>query len=312
MQPRILIGVPAYRGAQHIAETLRCIREQEFTAFEVLISVDDADRETARACEPFLADPRVRMTMHGERLGWDRNINWLMAECRSEFFCYWQQDDLTTKDYLSSLIRFADANPDLVCAFTDIQWFGDEQTQSSCPSLTGFALTRSLYVLETMNGVPFRGLIRKFAINRVGPIRRTEFESAHEEFIWLAKLAREGALGRVAGPTYFKRKHKEALSTKWDYRSLEWWRPAWMEFGIGMLETVLPLVTPHERETALGVVLERLCCPKEGRRLSYDPKAERVTFALEFLALARARCGIPAGDDSRIVQTVFGEQPVAQ
>lgn len=306
MQARILIGVPAYRGAQHIAETLRCIREQEFAAFAVLISVDNGDQETARACEPFLADPRFRMTVHREHLGWDRNINWLMAECRSDFFCYWQQDDLAAKDYLNSLIRFADANPDFVCAFTDIQWFGDEQARSSCPSLTGFALNRALYFLETMNGVPFRGLIRKSAIERAGPIRHTEFESAHEEFVWLAKLAREGAFARVPGSLYFKRKHKEAISAKWDHRRPEWWRPAWMEFGIGMLESILPLVAPHEREVALAVVLERLCCPKEGRRLSYDPKAEYEKFGMDFLALARARCSLPPGDDLRIVQTVLG------
>src|SRR5204863_4030312 len=120
MQARILVGVPAYRGAQHIGETLRCIAEQELAAFEVLISIDNADQETARACAPFIGDPRFRMVVQDQHLGWDRNINWLMAECPCEFFCYWQQDDLATKDYLLSLLRFADASPGFVCAFTDL------------------------------------------------------------------------------------------------------------------------------------------------------------------------------------------------
>ena len=307
MQARILVGVPAYRGALHIAETLRSIIEQEFAAFQVLISVDNGDRDTAQACAPFLADPRFRLVVHEERLGWDRNINWLMGECASEFFCYWQQDDLATKDYLRSLILFANANPDFVCAFSDIQWFGDARMRTSCPSLTGLALTRSLYLLETMNGVSFRGLIRKSAIDRTGPIRHTKFESAHEEFVWLAKLAREGPFGRVAGPLYHKRKHKEAVSTRWDDRGPEWWRPAWMEFGIGMLEAILPLAAPNERDTALTTALERLCVPKDGRRRSYDPGPECAAFAAEFLRVARARFGLPAGDDARIVQRIIGQ-----
>ena len=306
MQARILVGVPAYRGAQHIAETLRCIAEQELSAFKVLISIDNADHETARACEPFLSDPRLCTVVHDRHLGWDRNINWLMAECDCEFFCYWQQDDLATTDYLSSLLRFADVNPDFVCAFADIQWFGDDRTRMICPSLTSFSLTRAQYFLETMNGVPFRGLIRKAAIDRAGPIRHTAFESAHEDFVWLAKLAREGTFGRAPGPLYYKRKHAEAVSTKWDRYAPEWWRGAWMEFGIGMLEAILPAVPPHERETALAVVLERLCCPKAGRRLSYEPGPECSSFAMDFLALARARCGLSAGDDARIVNTVTG------
>ena len=306
MQPRVLIGVPAYRGAQHIGETLRSIAEQEFSAFQVLISVDNADDETARACGAFLSDTRFRMVVHEKRLGWDGNINWLMGQCTAEFFCYWQQDDLTTKDYLHSLIAFADANPDVVCSFSDIQWFGDDSTRISCPSQTGSALTRSLYFLETMNGVPFRGLIRKTAIDRIGPIRRTEFESVHEDFVWLTKLARDGAFARAPGPLYYKRWHQGSVSAKWEARGPEWWRGVWMEFGVGMLEAILPAFGDDERETVLTVVLERLCCPKEGRKLSYHPGAEAPRFAAEFLKAARLRCNLAPGDDARIIAAVLG------
>jgi len=306
MQARILVGMPAYHGTQYIAETLRCIAEQEFTAFEVLISIDNADYASADACGPFLADRRFRMVVHQEHLGWDRNTNWVMAQCDAEFFCYWQQDDLTTPDYLRSLIRFADDNPEFVCAFSDLQWFGDWHTRISCPSLTGFALTRALYFLETMNGVPFRGLIRKAAIDRIGPIRQKGFSGAHEDFVWLAKLARDGAFGRVPGPLYYKRKHDDSVSTGWDRRGPQWWRAAWLEFGIGMLEVILPAVASDEREAALRVVLERLCCPKEGRKLPYDPGPDCENFAAEFLTTARARCALPPGDDARIVNTILG------
>jgi GT2 family glycosyltransferase len=304
MGTRILIGMPAYRGTEHIAETLRCIAEQEFTAFEVLISIDNADYQTAETCGPFLADRRFRMVVQQEHLGWARNTNWVMAQCDAEFFCYWQQDDLTTPDYLRSLIRFADDNPDCVCTFCDLQWFGAAHTRMSCPSLTGFALTRALYFLETMNGVPFRGLIRKAAIDRVGPIRQKDFSGAHEDFVWLAKLARDGAFGHVPGPLYYKRKHEDSVSSSWDRRGRQWWRAAWLEFGIGMLEAILPAVAPDERETALRVVLERLCYPKKGRRLPYDPGSECWSFATEFLTTARARCALPPGDDARIVTTI--------
>jgi len=310
---RVLVGVPAYRGVHHIAATLRSIQEQEFTEFHALVSVDDADHETARACELFLSDPRFSVAVQDRRLGWDGNINWLVAQTRTEFFCYWPQDDLATKDYLLSLVKFADANPSFVCAFSDIQWFEQEQALSTFPSLTGFALTRALYVLESMNGVPFRGLTRKDAADRVGPIRRTEFESAHEEFVWLAKLAREGKFGRVEGPIYYKRKHEGSLSPKWHKRETSWKRAVWLEFGVGMLEAILPAVADSEREAALSVVLERLCCPKDGRFRFYDPSPEPFAFAEEFLAKARERCGIgsaggasPRARDNEIIAETIG------
>src|SRR5262245_18349560 len=179
---RVLIGIPAYRGERHIAETLHSIQEQEFDAFEALVSVDGGDRVTAQACEPFLSDPRFRLVVHEHRRNWHGNINWLMEQVTHEFYCYWPQDDLATSDYLASLLRFAAAHPDHVCAFSDIQWFEQEETRGICPSLTGPALERTRYVLESMNGVPFRGLIRSNAMRRAGSLRHTPFQSAHEEF----------------------------------------------------------------------------------------------------------------------------------
>lgn len=306
---RVLIGVPAYRGAAHVAETLRSIQAQDFGAFDALISVDGGDCETAQACEAFLSDPRFRLVVQDQRLNWHGNINWLMAQPGYEFFCYWPQDDLATRDYLASLIRFADAHPDYVCAFSDIQWFGQEDARSIFPSLTGFALTRALYVLESTNGVPLRGLIRSEAFAWTGSIRHTAFESAHEEYIWLAKLAREGKFGRVEGPLYYKRKHGGSTSPKWELREPAWKRAVWIEFGIGMLEVLLPMIAASERETALALVLERLCCPRESRFRFYDPASEPAAFATDFLREARGRCDIAAptaAQDDGIIREALG------
>jgi glycosyltransferase involved in cell wall biosynthesis len=311
---RILIGVPAFRGERYIAETLQSIQAQEFDAFRVLIAVDNGDAETAAACQPFLRDARFSLVVHDRQLGWAANINWLMGEAVEEFFCYWQQDDLASPDYLRELMRRADENPSAVCVYSDIQWFGSETSRLICPSVTGFALNRALYFFETMNGTPFRGLIRKSAIESIGPIRDTVWESAFEELVWLAKLAREGKLLRETGPTYFKRKHEDALHFKWFNREPAWKWSVWIEFGIGVLEAIMPVIPESERETALSVILERLCCPRQGRFLLYDPAFEAAKFAAEFLAAARSRTGIAVPDaaqdaDQRIIREALTDLP---
>ena len=79
-----------------------------------------------RPASRFLSDPRFASWCTKDRLDWHGNINWMMQHAAHEFYCYWPQDDLATRDYLASLIRFADAHPDYVCAFSDIQWFEQE------------------------------------------------------------------------------------------------------------------------------------------------------------------------------------------
>jgi len=281
---RVLVGVPAFRGARFIAETLRSIQAQSFDAFRVLIAVDDSDAETADVCRPYLRDSRFSLVVHDRRLGWAANINWLMAQLSEEFFCYWQQDDLASPDYLLELVRHADSHPSAVCVYSDIQWFGSEGSRLTCPSLTGLPVNRALYFFETLNGTPFRGLVRRPAIESTGSIRLTDYESALEELVWLARLGREGTLLRATKPTYFKRKHEDSVHVKWYEREMSWKRSVWIEFGIGMLETIMPIVPESERDSALRVILERLCCRREGRFRFYftTPRPKRSSSRSTF------------------------------
>lgn len=290
---RILVGMPVYQGTDFIAETLRCVQQQDCQDFRVVISVDNNDFDTAEVCRAFLKDSRFSMVIQERHLGWAANINWLMAQGDYEFFCYWQHDDFASHGYLSALLKAADENPSAICFYSDIQWIGDDVRRDVCPSVTGFPINRALFFVESMNGIPFRGLIRKESIERTGPIRLTSFESSQEEFLWLATLAREGNLCRVKGPLYFKRRRKDSTSAKFDQRDRDWKRSVWLEYGLGALGIIWPLVSPNDRIVALGVVLERLCYPTNGRFMFYDPTPERTFFAAEFLQLAALRFEFP-------------------
>jgi glycosyltransferase involved in cell wall biosynthesis len=291
-QPRILIGMPAFRGANVIGEALHSISNQDHPDFSVLISVDGGDSETAAACAPFLADSRFSLVMQDRRLGWAGNINWLMSQPDYDLFCYWQHDDYTSPNYISELLRISTTRPSAVCYFSGIQWIGVLTSWVVVPSVTGFTINRSLSIFETLNGVPLRGLIRKGAIDRVGPIRLTDFDSAFEEFIWVAKLAREGNLQYVEGPVYFKRAYDESTHAKWHRKDRLWRRAVWLEFGLGMLETIWPLVSVVERVTAFATVLDRLCIPREGRFLFYD--GPPIPFASDFVVKAVKQFPIPS------------------
>jgi glycosyltransferase involved in cell wall biosynthesis len=59
--PLVSIGVPAYNGAQHLAEALESARSQDYPNLEIII-VDDASTDKTEAiCRRFAAiDPRIR------------------------------------------------------------------------------------------------------------------------------------------------------------------------------------------------------------------------------------------------------------
>jgi len=292
MPPRILIGMPAFRGVEHIRQSLQSISDQNHRDFRVLISVDNQDTDTARACAPFLTDPRFSQVVQTRHLGWAANINWLMSQPDYDFFCYWQHDDYTSPDYISALLESSVRHPSAACYFSAIQWVGEHSTWLGSSSVVGLAVNRVGSIFEGLNGIPLRGLIRRSAIDRVGPIRVTDHESAFEEYVWIGKLAAAGNLHYVEGPLYFKRAREDSVHAKWHGKDRLWKRAAWMEFGLGMLEALWPLVSASDRVDALCTVLDRLCIPKAGRFNLYDGPA--VPFASDFLSRALERFPIPS------------------
>jgi glycosyltransferase involved in cell wall biosynthesis len=261
MPKRILVGVPVYRGSDHVAETLRSLQAQTFQDFEVLISVDAADEQSAAACEPFLADPRYRMVMQPKRLGWAGNLNWLWAQNESEFFCYYQQDDLTDPSYFAVLIAEAERHPAASVVFCDIQFFGAHEEVSTGSSITGAdPAERVMAQLETFYWGSLRGLVRREALRAAAPLRITATDSFGEDFTWYLKLARYGEMVHVPQLLYFKRAHVKSLTTEWFEKwPLEKRRTALVTLCTSLLDAALAAaVTLDERLAFFFAVLERL------------------------------------------------------
>ena len=289
----ILIGVPVYRGHEFVNETLKSIRDQEFERFRVLVSVDGGDESSMDVCAPFMADPRFQMVVQRERLGWAGNLNWLMSQCSADFFCYWQQDDLCAASYLRLLYEHGIQHPEAACVYSDIQWFGTRTHRDELPSVTGHPLQRVLRLLERPSSEPFRGLIRGDALRAAGPLRSNAYDSRLEDFVWVAKLAREGELHRVSETLYFKRCHETNTHSFSPSVPADVVRGAWIEFGIGILEAALPLVSEFERAVLLNTVLERLLVPRPGRLSFYRPRDSKdvIEFAADFVHAANRRFG---------------------
>ena len=55
--PLIGVGVPVWRGAAFVAETLESVLNQRGVRFKLFISIDGADADSERACLPFASDP---------------------------------------------------------------------------------------------------------------------------------------------------------------------------------------------------------------------------------------------------------------
>lgn len=272
LEPRITVGVPVYRGAEYIAKALDCLQRQTFRNFEVIISVDGADEETAAACGPFLADPRFRMIVQPDRLDWFGNFNWLLQQDLREFFCYRQHDDTTAPEFFEVLLQAADSEPGAAIAYCDCQFTGGRSTIEIAPSIEGQPLGRMLQYIEQLPPSPCRGVIRTTAIRQAGLVRCNEFRALGEIHVWLAKVLRWGNFRRVPQPLYYKLDHPHNYSKDWYDWPEERKRAAWTTLFTGLLEAAMPLCrTPEERLFLRHVILERIVVFRPTRGYLYRP-----------------------------------------
>ena len=286
MTPDIYVAVPVYRGTEHIAETVASIRSQTYENFRVVMSVDGADDPTVDMCRTFTADERFVVNVQPKRLGWPGNFNWLANDCDTEFFCYWQQDDLATPDYLHHLRATMRATPGASVAYADVQWFGTRTDRVTAVDIDGTPLQRFLQAAEALQYVPLRGLIRASHLpERSDPIPTRPEGQPHQDFVFLAELAGAGAFRRVDTPIYYKRAHSSSAHHGWSSDPGAQRRLEWCALGDGLLAAAVrtdPAVDVHRLVT---VVLDRLAVDRSGRGFWYLPEQSELgvsAFVREF------------------------------
>lgn len=263
----VTLGVPVYRGAEFVAETLRSIQNQTHRDLRTLISVDGPDPESEEACRPFLEDPRFRMVVQPENLGWARNISWLMDQVETPFWCYQQQDDLLDPRYLEVLVDHARSAPEASIVYCDIQTFGSWEATIRQRSLTGVPFVRLLTELvERHPAVAFRGLTRLNALRGVGGVPTNELECFSCDTAWVCAAARYGEHHRVPVSLYRKRYHPASVHRKWSEWSEERRTQAWAVHCADMLEQALAIHADQaERRLLWAAAAERVvsnrACP---------------------------------------------------
>ena len=299
----VVVGVPVWRGADFVGQTLTSVLAQDGATLKVIISVDGADAASAAACEPFLGDPRVTLVVQQSRLGWVRNVAAVLAAAAAEaadYACIQPHDDIMENGYLSSLLAAAEAAPQAAVAYSDIQAFGDIDIRIHQPSVVGSPLARlATLLIDHFNAVAFRGLTRISALRAVAPISGNQCDDFAADTVWMTRLAVVGDLICVPRALYRKRYHAGNTHTEWSRWSRERQVAAWTRHCIDMLAEALK---PASNAAARNMLVEaaRLRLFQTGGTplafhnvISTLTEAERAGVLLEFDPAVAQLCREP-------------------
>jgi|SRR5688572_12470364 len=291
----VTVCVPAYNAADFIAETLQSIAAQSYRNIRVLISLDPSDDSTESACQPFLADPRFTLIRQSTRLDWPGNVNYLLDQVRSDYFCAICHDDLIAPDYIARLMRRLRKSPAAICAFPIFKRFDAEVGETRIASIEGDRFQRALrFLAQPLHAVPLRGLTRTTALRRGLRLHELGTGGFLAEMLYVFELAMLGDCVRSGRAVYNSRYRPSSVSRGWRGWSDERKRAAWRN-----LLQELCLVAGRVFSEPQKIVLLDAMLPWAFQLSGWLPASEHersvISDAEERAALARAWAADPEG-----------------
>ncbi|MEO7521916.1 MAG: glycosyltransferase family A protein [Gemmatimonas sp.] len=212
----ITVCVPVYDAAAFVRETLDHIAAQTFRDFKVLVSVDECSDDSELVCRRMESDSRFEVVTQTRRLGWVGNVNWLIGQVDTPFFCITPHDDLLDPHYLQATRDLLMREPAAACAYSDIQGFGEQEPVISQPEVRGDRMQRVLdALLNHYSAVTFRGLIRRRNTEDRPLVPTGIPRDFAADTAWTVRLALRGELLRIPALLYRKRYDDSSVHAGW-------------------------------------------------------------------------------------------------
>ena len=116
---KVSIGIPVYNGEQYIAETIESILSQNYSDFELVISDNHSNDNTANICREFMSkDRRIKFIQNHSNIGSTRNFSRAFELCSGEYFMWASADDTFEKDYINSCVDVLEKDPSVILCYS--------------------------------------------------------------------------------------------------------------------------------------------------------------------------------------------------
>lgn len=119
-KPRVSIVVPVWNEANRIEKSLRSIRNQTFSDYEVII-VDDFSQDNSPAVVKRFIEgwDKAQLICRDANGGTGAALNTGFRRVRGEYSTWWSADSWVDPRWLESLVEALDENPDSAVAYAD-------------------------------------------------------------------------------------------------------------------------------------------------------------------------------------------------
>jgi glycosyltransferase involved in cell wall biosynthesis len=202
-RPRVSIVMPTFGRAHLVSESIRCVLDQTFRDFELLIR-DDASPDETQAVVAHFTDPRIRYHRNSSRLGMPRNLNEGIHYSQGDYILVCHDHDLYEPTMIEKMVEFLDGHPSALFVHAGVTFIDQKGLPTGRRYVMGYApLTRGSRWLELMLSrfdcpVCANSMVRRVAYEQHG-LYDTDFGFIADVEMWM-RLSLHGDVGYIAEP----------------------------------------------------------------------------------------------------------------
>ncbi|RBQ09997.1 glycosyltransferase [Pedobacter miscanthi] len=205
-------------GAQFIRASIDSVLNQDYQAFELLISDDNSTDNTIQIINSY-ADKRITLFSQKKSLGQFGNFNFLLKKSKGKIAHFWSHDDVMHPNCLSETINFYTKNPSIGMSYCSGDYINEkgEVTQEWEYDATPAILDNKLYAKYSLSYGCLAGSISQVAINRdkIGNDYFFKKNLVHSgDFDLWTRIAKNHSIGFIPKKLTSIRNHPNQVSHK--------------------------------------------------------------------------------------------------
>ncbi|MEX1019066.1 MAG: glycosyltransferase family A protein, partial [Litorilinea sp.] len=222
------IGVPLYHSARFVEIIIRNLEAIDYPNLEYIISDRHcADGALATLANHFADDARVRFVAATDGLNWVEHYNLLLEAATGDYMMWMPHDDSYAADYVATLVRELEDNPDCILAFGTLNpidmddnpapiWLANSHWHTCIDAAHPWTVREPLRLYIKWNlGIAMRGIFRCASIKQHHLTIQPTPQSEMADICWIFGVGLRGALRNVPAAQCYKRYHAHNTHTQW-------------------------------------------------------------------------------------------------
>ncbi len=256
--PPVTVAIPLFFSRRFLEIVIQNIETISYPNLHFIVSDRHGGDDTLTLLRNhFQSDPRISFVECIDQYHWIRHYNDLLQQAGGKYFAWMPHDDSYAPDYVTRLVEFLEAHPDVILAFGEMHRITPDGTDISNPrSLEhwkSFVVDNSWSTEQAVKlhfcwnlAYGFRGLFRLQPIQEKPLYIRETHQGIGADGLWMFGVALTGRIAYVPQCQCWKRIYNDSTHASWRERKRQY-RFRWSWLWVSLLYLTNSTISVREK-----------------------------------------------------------------